>query len=463
MGADSAPALDLAQPRRVHLVGVAGAGMSALASVLAGMGHRVSGSDSASAPVLDRLAAEGVVVNPGNRAEHVAPGIDAVVYSTAVPLDNVELRAATALGIPVVHRGVALGALSAIRRTIAVAGSHGKTSTSALLVSVLQAAGLDPSFVIGADAVALGTNAAAGAGEWLVLEADESDGSFLRLRPEVAMVTNVEPDHLDFHGGFDPLVGAFGRFLADAPVRWCCADDPVAARLAVEHDARTYGASAGATVRLVGETVADGRTRLVVETGTGPLPEVDVPVGVKVGVNATGAVAVATAIGVSPEAVTAGLGAFRGVVRRFEFRGERDGVAFVDDYAHLPTEVAAAIATARGAGWGRVVVVFQPHRFSRTASIGADFADAFSGADEVVITDVYPAGEQPIPGVSGRTVLNAVLDRHPRLAVSYLPRSEDLLDVPRRLARPGDVVLTLGAGDLTRLPDAWLADRGVRP
>ena len=463
MRADTAPGLDLSQPRRLHLVGVAGAGMSALASVLVGMGHRVSGSDSATAPVLDRLAAEGVAVRAGNRAEHVEVDTDAVIYSTAVPLDNVELRAAATLGVPVVHRGVALGAMSAIRRTIAVAGSHGKTSTSALLVSVLRAGGLDPGFVIGADVVALGTNAAAGAGEWLVLEADESDGSFLRLRPEVALVTNVEPDHLDFYGGFDPLVGAFGRFLAGPPVRWCCADDPVAARLAVEHDARTYGTAVGASVRLTGERVAEGRVRLAVEAGSGAFPECTVPVGVKVGVNATGAAAVATAIGVAPEAVATGLEAFRGVVRRFEFRGERDGVAYVDDYAHLPTEVAAAIETARGAGWRRVVAVFQPHRFSRTASIGADFADAFSGADEVVITDVYPAGEQPIPGVSGRTVLNAVLDRHPRLPVSYLPRRDDLLDVPRRLARAGDVVLTLGAGDLTKLPDLWLAVGGGRP
>ncbi|MFM7225307.1 MAG: UDP-N-acetylmuramate--L-alanine ligase [Actinomycetota bacterium] len=455
--------LDLSSPRRLHLVGVGGAGMSALATVLVGMGHRVSGSDTSEAPVLTRLADEGVDVRTGNRAEHVEPGTDAVVYSTAVPLDNVELRAAAERDIPVVHRGVALGAISAIRRTIAVAGSHGKTSSSALLVSVLRAAGLDPGFVIGADACEVGTNAAAGVGEWMVIEADESDGSFLHLRPAVAVVTNVEPDHLDFHGGFEPLVGAFGRFLATAPERWCCADDAVAARLATEHGARTYGEAHASDVGLREVRADADRVRFRVAVGDRVLPELTVRNGVKVAINATAAVAVASGLGVPDDAIAAGLAAFGGVVRRFEFRGERDGVAFVDDYAHLPTEVVAAIDTARRLGRRRVVVVFQPHRYSRTASIGPDFADAFAAADEVVITDVYPAGESPIPGVSGRTVLRAVLDRHPRLSVSYLPRRADLVDVPRRLARPGDVVLTLGAGDLTTMPDVWLATPGGSP
>lgn len=458
MGVDAVGGLDLGRPRRIHLVGVGGAGMSALASVLVGMGHAVTGSDSADTPVLGRLAAEGVGVHVGNRAENVTAGTDAVVYSTAVPLDNVELRAAAEHGVPVVHRGVALGAISAIRRTVAVAGSHGKTSTSALLVAVLRAAGFDPGFVIGADSVALGTNASAGGGEWLVVEADESDGSFSHLRAEVALVTNVEPDHLDFHGGFVGLVDAFTRFLAAAPTRWCCADDEGSARLAVGADARTYGEAPGADCRLIGETADAGNVRFAIEAPTGAYPNLTVPVGVKVALNATGAVAVASGLGIAPEAVAEGLAAFRGVVRRFEYRGERDGVAFVDDYAHLPTEVAAAIATARRSGWRRVVAVFQPHRYTRTASLGRDFADAFVEADAVVITDVYAAGEAPVPGISGRTVLEAVLDRHPRLPVSYLPRAEDLRGLPRRLARPGDVVLTLGAGDLTRMPDVWLGE-----
>jgi UDP-N-acetylmuramate--alanine ligase len=457
---DRAPAvpLDLSRPRTVHIVGVAGAGMSAIALVLARMGHAVSGSDIKSAAVLERLAAAGVDVHVGNRAEHVPTAADAVVYSTAIARTNVELVAADALGIPVLHRAAALAALAATRRTVAVAGSHGKTTTASMLALILRAAGWSPSFVIGGEVNEVGSNAAFGEGEWLVVEADESDGTFLHLAPEAALVTNIEPDHLDHYGGFDALVRAFERFVASAtgPVV-CCADDPVARRLAAGRPAvRTYGFAEDADYRISDEIVdAQGCRFTLSVDGTAPRP-ISVPAGVKASTNAAAAIATAREIGVDFEPAVRAIAAFGGVARRFQYRGERDGVTFIDDYAHLPTEVGSAIAAARQGPWRRVIVVFQPHRYSRTASIGPQFADAFSEADTLVLTDVYAAGETPVPGVSGRVILHAVLDHHPDLAVAYLPRPGDLAAVPARYARPGDLVLTLGAGDLTTMPDVWL-------
>ena len=357
------------------------------------------------------------------------------------------------------HRSAALAALAATRRTIAVAGSHGKTTTSSMLALMLRSAGWHPSFVIGGEVNEVGANAAYGAGEWLVVEADESDGTFLQLGPEAAIVTSVEPDHLDYYGGFDALTAAFERFVdgVTGPVV-CCADDVVAARIAATRPrVRTYGFDPGARL-------PHRRRRRRRPTSTGSrssaggerLGELVVPLAVKAATNAAGASAIALELGVPFAAIAEALRGFGGVARRFERRGERDGVTFVDDYAHLPGEVAAAIATAREGGWRRVIVVFQPHRYTRTASLWRDFAGAFDGADAVVLTDVYPAGETPIAGVSGRFVVHAVVDASPRLPVTYLPRHGR----PRRRAppdrRPGDVVLTLGAGDLTRLPDTWL-------
>jgi UDP-N-acetylmuramate--alanine ligase len=451
--------LDLAQPRRVHIVGVGGAGMSAIALLLARMGHRVSGSDIKASAVLERLSASQVDVRVGNRADHIEPDIDAVVYSTAVPRSNVELRAADALGIPVLHRATALAAIVATRRTIAVAGSHGKTTCASMVALILRAAGAAPSFVIGGEVNDVGANAAYGDGEWLVVEADESDGTFLQLAPEAGLVTNVEPDHLDYWGGFSRLVTAFEQFVDAMPGPVvCCADDPVGASIAAtRRHVRTYGSEEHAHYRVVDERTGVHSSRFTLVVDGEPRGEVAVPMGVKATTNAAAAAAIALELGVDFDAIARALAGFGGVARRFQHRGERDGVTFVDDYAHLPSEVAAAIDTARHGPWQRVIAVFQPHRYTRTATIGADFADAFNGADSIVLTDVYPAGETPIPGVSGRVVLYALLDRHPGAPVTYLPRRADLRDVPARLARPGDVVLTLGAGDLTTMPDEWLA------
>ena len=459
MPADTA--LDLTERRRIHIVGVAGSGMSAIALVLARMGHAVSGSDMKRTAVFERLAAAGVTLHTGNDALFVPDNADAVVYSTAVPPDNVELQAAAARGIPVLHRSAALAALAATRRTIAVAGSHGKTTTASMLALILRRARWRPSFVIGGEVNEIGTNAAFGDGEWLVLEADESDGTFLQLRPDVALVTSVEPDHLGhYHGRFSELVAAFEHFVDGARgTVICSADDRIAATIAAARPhIRTYGTDAGAHYRIVEETMnADGCRFALVIDGQRRVDLV-VPVGVKASANAAGAAAVALELGIDEQAIAGALAGFGGVARRFQYRGTRDGIAFVDDYAHLPTEVAAAIDTARHGPWRRVVVVFQPHRYTRTASIGTQFADAFTAADTLVLTDVFPAGEQPIAGVTGRIVLHAVLDAHPALPVAYLPGRNDLAGVPWRYAGAGDVVLTLGAGDLTTMPDVWLAE-----
>jgi UDP-N-acetylmuramate--alanine ligase len=305
----------------------------------------------------------------------------------------------------------------------------------------------------------VGTNAAYGDGDWLVLEADESDGTFLELAVDAALVTNIEPDHLDHYGGFDGLVQAFAQFVdrVRGPVV-CGVDDAVAARLARDRShVRTFGSAPGAHYRIVDEVTGADGTRFTLEVDGVPMGAIAVPPGVKAAENAAATAAIALELGVAFEAIVGALASFGGVARRFQFRGERGGIAFVDDYAHLPGEVAAAIATAKQGPWRRVITVFQPHRYSRTATIGSQFADAFTASDALVLTDVYPAGEQPIPGVTGRTVLYAVLDRHPAMPVTYLPRTTDLRDVPARMARPGDVVLTLGAGDLTAMPDVWMA------
>jgi UDP-N-acetylmuramate--alanine ligase len=453
------PSLDLSVLRTVHIVGVAGVGMSAIALILARMGHRVSGSDIKDSTVLARLAAAGVTIHIGNRAVNVPAGADAVVYSTAVPLDNPELVAARAQDISVIHRAAALAAIAATHRTIAVAGSHGKTTTSSMLALILREAGWRPSFLIGGELNEVGTNAAYGDGGWLVVEADESDGTFLRIAPAAAIVTNVEPDHLDHYGGFDPLVAAFERFIdgVDGAVV-CGTDQPVAAAIAAGRPrVRTYGEHAGVDYRVVDYRGRATGCHFALVADGNRLGELVVPMGVKAAINAAGAAAMALELGVEFDDIARALRGFGGVARRFQYRGERDGVAFVDDYAHLPAEVAAAITTAREAFPGRVIVVFQPHRYSRTASLWADFADAFSGADAVFVTDVYAAGEAPIAGVNGRLVADAVVAKHPELDVTYVPVRRDLADLPARFAHAGDVVLTLGAGDLTTMADVWTA------
>jgi UDP-N-acetylmuramate--alanine ligase len=452
------PDLELTEPRVVHIVGVGGAGMSAIATVLARMGHRVSGSDLKDSPPLARLRLLGVDARVGHTATNVPDDVDAVVLSTAIPATNPEVELARERGVPVLRRAEALRALVAIRRSIAVAGSHGKTTTSSMLALCLRAAGWHPSFLIGGDLNEVGANAAYDDGDWLVVEADESDGTFLELAPEAAILTNVEPDHLDHYGGFDALVDAFRRFLASVPgTRMVCADDPIAARLAAATPGvRTYGWESS-DYRVDDYEGGRAGSRFRLRRGDEPLGVIELPVpGRHNALNAAGAAALALELGVDFTAIAHALGGFGGVARRFQFRGEVDGVTLIDDYAHLPTEVAATLRAAQEGGWGHVIAVFQPHRYTRTARLWRDFADAFVDADTLVLTDVYAAGESPQPGVSGRLLLRAVLDAHPAQPLTYLPRRDDIVAHALQLARPGDVLLTLGAGDLTTVPDEWL-------
>jgi UDP-N-acetylmuramate--alanine ligase len=457
--------LELGVPSRLHVLNAGGAGMSAVATLLAEMGHRVSGDDpNPSSPFLPPLRRIGVeLADPGRPLDG---DVDAVVVSTATSDDHPHLVEARRRGIPVVHRSGALAAICRLRRTVAVAGTHGKTTTSALLASILAGAGSDPGWVVGAAVPGLGRSSAWGGDGALVVEADESDGTFLALGAHDAVVTNLEPDHLEHWGSAAALRGAFERFvggLAGSAV--LCADDEGSMSLRAHAVSPVvYGCDEAAPYRI--SSISSGTAGVGFELHhDGDVHQVWVPgvPGAHNATNAAGALAAAHRLGVPLFQGVEVLRSFRGVGRRFEQRGEGGGVLFVDDYAHLPTEVAAAIDAARTTGRRRVVCAFQPHRFSRTEALGHTFADAFTGADLLCLTDVYPAGEEPRPGVSGRLVLEAVLDAHPWARVAYLPSLDDVVAYLRTSLRPGDLCLTLGAGDLTTVPDRLLDLLGAEP
>ena len=446
-------------PRRFHIVGIGGAGMNAIATVLRAMGHEVSGSDLQASPVLERLERLGARTFVGHDAAHV-DNAEIVAFSTAVKPDNAELVEARRRGVPCISRAAILGAICRTRRTLAVSGTHGKTTTTAMLARVLVQAGCDPGYMVGGEVRGTEGGAAWGQGPWLVVEADESDGTFLRLGAEGAVVTNVEADHLDHYGTEEALAGAFRTFLEQAPgPRVVCLDDPGAAALAAAvPGVTTYGTSAGADYRIDKAELAAGTTRFAVSVrgrSVGTF-ELSVP-GLHNVRNAVAALATAAEIGVGPDVAREALAAYAGVGRRFEWRGAREGVTYVDDYAHLPSEVQATLSAARQGSWDRVVAVFQPHRFSRTAALGRDFGRAFGGADVLVVTGIYPAGEEPLPGISGRVVADAVRAGQPGLRVEYAETRADVVATVRALLRPGDLCLTLGAGDLTTLADELLA------
>jgi UDP-N-acetylmuramate--alanine ligase len=457
-GAGPGAGLDLRAPLRIHIVGIGGAGMSAIALVLFAMGHTVTGSDLKDSPVAERLRSRGIAVAVGHRAENVG-AVDAVTYSPAVALSNPEIAAAKEKGALVVPRSQTLAAICATRRCLAVAGTHGKTSTASMLSLILVEAGMHPSFLIGADVNEVGTNAVWDSGEWLVVEADESYGTFQAIRPDLALLTNVEPDHLDYYGTFAELRAAFGAYVAGATEgAVVSADDRDAATIGREHGAASVGTDEDATY--VMRDVRQNRSS-VSFTLRGPDGELG---AIRVGVpglhnarNAALAAVGALRAGAPFSAVQAALARFAGVTRRFEFRGEANGVTFVDDYAHLPSEVRAVLATAKAGGWERIVAVFQPHRFSRTAALALQFGTAFSDADALVVTDIYSAGEEPVPGVSGRLVADAVREQDPRLPVTYAPGWEELERTVAGMLRAGDLCFTMGAGDLTLLPDRLMA------
>ena len=450
---------DLSEPIHVHVVGIGGAGMSAIATVLQAMGHTVTGSDLKESAVTDRLRRSGINVEIGHQAGNVGTA-DALTVSTAVAESNPEVVEARRRGVPVLPRAHTLAAITGLRRCIAVAGTHGKTTTASMLALILVEAGMRPSFLIGGEVNEIGTNAVWDSGEWIVVEADESDGTFLSLVPDIAIVTNVEADHLDHYGTFAAMRAAFEEFVASARSRRVVGgDDPVAAEIGRATGADVVGTTSESTFRMIDLDLA--RSSLSFELsapGGNDLGRLVVPVpGLHNAKNAAVAAVAALAAGVPFDAAARALARFAGVARRFEFRGSVGGVTFVDDYAHLPSEVRAALAAARNGDWRRVVAVFHPHRYSRTAELWAEFGTAFGDADVVVVADVYGAGEAPVPGVSGRLVADAVRRSVPQMPVYYVAGRGDLGRTVGALLEPGDLCCTLGAGDLTSLPDELLS------
>ncbi|MEO9224332.1 MAG: UDP-N-acetylmuramate--L-alanine ligase [Acidimicrobiales bacterium] len=453
------PELDLSgPPLHIHVVGAGGAGMGAIASVLLAMGHRVTGTDLKESEPLRRLRVQGATVFVGHDAAHLGDA-DAVAVSTAIPDHNPEITAARERGLPVLRRADVLAAIAATRKTIAVSGTHGKTTTSSMLALVLVEAEMAPSFIIGGDLNEIGSGAVWSDGDLFVVEADESDGTFLELGADSVIVTNIEADHLDHFGSLDNIKAAFGEFVRDAPgLAVLCADEMNTASLAAATDSLTYGTAAEADYRIIDPVLRRGGASARIVHRSDTVGELSLPVpGLHNLRNATAALAMSLELGADRDSVLRALGRFAGVARRFQFRGDVDGITFVDDYAHNPGKVRAVMESVAGADWGRVIAVFQPHRYSRTADLWRDFADAFAGADVLVLTDVFAAGEQPRPGVSGQLLVDAVLDAHPEQQLVYLPRREEVVSYLAAHLAPGDLCLTMGAGDITTYPDEVMA------
>ena len=480
----------LGKTRHVHFVGVGGIGMSGIAELLANLGYLVSGSDEKRSPVTDRLAAMGIRIALGHDAANVGDA-DVVVISSAVRPANPEVVEAGRRQVPVIPRAEMLAELMRLRFAVAVAGAHGKTTTTSMIALALERAGLDPTAVIGGRLSAFGSNARLGRGELMVAEADESDRSFLKLFPSIAVITNIDHEHLENYGSFDDLQQAFVDFANKVPFYGAivaCLDDGNLASVLPRMTRRvvTYGLdsteadltatdvemgplSVTATVhrRARGSSVRPFEGALVKPSmgdehgsdGSGERRKARVTLGTLALavpgrhnlLNALAAVAVGLELGLSFDRVAAGLKDFRGAERRFEIRGEPNGILVVDDYGHHPTEIAAVIAAARTFG-RRIVVAFQPHRYSRTAALMEAFGPALGGADHVVLTDIYAAGEDPIPGVTLDTLADAVR-RSAAVPLDVVARLDDVVPAVVRVAKPGDIVITLGAGSIGSVPD----------
>ena len=444
---------------RVHFVGIGGAGMSGIAEVLCTLGYQVSGSDNAENAVTRRLASLGVTVCRGHAAANVL-GTDCVVVSSAIKRDNPEWMEARAQRIPVVPRAEMLAELMRFRRGIAIAGTHGKTTTTSLTASVLGEGGLDPTFVIGGQLLAAGANARLGSGDWLVAEADESDGSFLRLNPQIAVVTNIDADHLENYGGdFARVQAAFSEFLHRLPfygLAVLCIDDPEVAALAVDMPRHviSYGFAAHADVRAEEVEQSGGTMRftLCLPDGTRTPTTLALPGRHNVQ-NALAAATIGWQLGVAPEAIARALEKFAGIGRRFNLLGEITTahgakVQLVDDYGHQPKELEAVFEAARG-GWSerRLVVAFQPHRYSRTRDLFDDFAAVLSSVDALVLTEVYPAGEAPIAGADAKSLARSIRARG-RIDPVVVNGAADLAGVLSDVLHDGDLLLMMGAGDI---------------
>lgn len=437
-----------------HFIGIGGAGMSGIARIMHDRGIVVTGSDMKESRYTRALAHEGVLVHIGHTDQNLGdPGI--VVVSSAIRESNPELRAARERGIEIWPRARMLAELAGGLATVAVAGTHGKTSTSAMIATMLAGMGLDPTFAIGGEVAEYSSNSRCGEGAQYVVEADESDGSFMYLDPAVALVTNIEADHLDHYGSLEAVEKTFVEFMCKVDGDGClvtCADDDRLLELAQGCASRsvTYGFAEGADVRCHTLRRHGLGHAFEVQFADGRTVSASIPVtGEHMVQNATGALAVAYSLGLDPCAAADALASYGGVRRRFDHIGTVGGVTVIDDYAHHPTEVRATLAAAREVGYARVWVVFQPHRYSRTGALSREFGAAFGDADRVVLMDVYSAGEVPVPGVSGRTLVDAVLRASPRSQVAYMPHRADLVPYLTPRLAPGDLVLTMGAGDVT--------------
>ncbi|GAA0036045.1 UDP-N-acetylmuramate--L-alanine ligase [Brevibacterium metallidurans] len=460
----TAQIVPVAELGAVHFIGIGGSGMSGIARIMAMNGVKVSGSDAKESAVVDILRALGARVSIGHSADHLGDA-DTLVVSSAIREDNPELVAARARGLRILHRSGALASLMADSTGVAVAGTHGKTTTTSMTTVALQACGLDPSFVIGGVLSTTGTNAHLGTGDVFVAEADESDGSFLLYEPAIGILTNVEADHLDHYGTAENVRAAFIEFCDGIGARGgtviACADDP--GSLDVAEHARAagtkvllYGTSEGADVRILDLVSGLGSEfSLALPGRQTPLPVTLRQPGAHNARNATAAIAVALSLGADVEKAAAGLAGYGGTRRRFEERGLAGGVRVIDDYAHHPTELRAVLSAARGvvAEEGRVWAIFQPHLYSRTMEFKEEFGQALGLADEVVVLDVFPAREDPVPGVTG----NLIAERVPHSHVTFLESFADAVPFVAERVRPGDLVLTVGAGDVTILGPELLA------
>ncbi len=460
---------EMRRVRRIHMIGVGGTGMSGIAEVLVNLGYAVSGSDLRASAVTERLRARGIEVFIGHEASHVGTA-DVVVSSSAVDERNPEVTAAREARIPVVPRAEMLAELMRYRHGIAVAGTHGKTTTTSLIAAVFGEAGLDPTFVIGGLVNSVGSNAQLGASRFLVAEADESDASFLHLQPMVTVVTNIEADHMDTYGGdFSVLRRTFLEFLHNLPfygIAVLCIDDPVVRELLPEvtRQVITYGFAGDADYRIEGMERDGLATRFTVcrPDGAAPLPvTLNMPGSHNV-LNATAAVAVACDEGLDDAAIQRGLAGFAGVGRRFSCLGQLTfpggRALLVDDYGHHPTEVRATLESARQA-WPdrRVVMIYQPHRYTRTRDLYEDFVAVLSRCDALVLLDVYPAGEEAIPGADGRSLTRSIRQRG-QVEPIFAEEIDDVPALLRDIIRDGDVVITQGAGNVARLAQELLAD-----
>lgn len=446
--------------KKIHLIGIGGSGMNGIAEVLINMGYNVTGSDLAETEVTARLKKLGATIFTGHRKENVA-GAHCVVYSSAVKKDNPEVKEAISAQIPIIPRAEMLAELMRMKYGIAIAGTHGKTTTTSLVASILGAAGMDPTIVTGGKLNSIGANARLGTGDFLVAEADESDGSFLKLSPTIAVVTNIDREHMDHYMDMDDVKGAFLDFMNKVPFYGCaiiCLDHPVIQSMVPSISRRliSYGFTAQADIS-ARDIVADGiKTSFEVWYDKKKMGVVTVNMPGEHNVyNSLAAVAVARELGVDFDRIKAGLEEFTGVERRFHVRGEHGGITVVDDYGHHPEEIKAVLKAAKK-GWprSRVIAVFQPHRYTRTRDLFDDFLSSFNDADKLFITDIYAAGEDRLESVSGESLFRGV-KAYGHKDAAYVP----LAELPARLkeaARPGDIVLTLGAGDVWRTGIAFL-------